>query len=316
MISTTKAITAPILIGGLALLTSCAKPKIINYNPSDFINPNREVIKTIKAKLPQPSVHATYGLGNDPAIEKAYHTFTKRGIANNIKANGFVTFAYSPDNRPIIACAPLHLCVVQLEHGEQINNIELGDSAHWMVSTALIGSQSNGSYQIAIKPKLFDTATDMVITTNRRTYNIGLVSQKGQTTHVASFYYPEETLQAANRQFHHIHNNMLKQATVYQNTKMNLSNLNFDYVLRGSQTAWAPMRVFDDGDKTFIQMPPISERMDLPVLYILKNKKMALVNYRYKRPYYIVDGLFAKAYLISGKGENQQRIEIDNQKLA
>ena len=311
-----RKIITPFILTGLALMTGCAKPKIVNYEPSDFINPNREIIKTVKAKTPEPKIHATYGLGNDPAVEKAYRTFAKKGIANNIKAKGFETFAYSPDNRPIVACAPLHLCVVQLEQDEQINNIELGDSAHWMVSTALIGSQSSGSYQIAIKPKLYDIATDMVVTTNKRTYNIGLVSQKGQTTHVASFYYPEETLQAANAQWKQFTHNQLRQETVTTDTKMNLNNLNFDYVLRGSQTAWAPMRVFDDGNKTFIQMPAISERMDLPVLYILKNRKMALVNYRYKRPYYIIDGLFSKAYLVSGKGHHQERIEIDNNRLA
>ncbi|MES2142123.1 MAG: hypothetical protein V4471_04460 [Pseudomonadota bacterium] len=58
--------------------------------------------------------------------------------------------AYS---RPIVVCTPLHLCVLQLEHGEKINNIDLGDAAHWLVSTSLIGSAENGSYQISVKPK-------------------------------------------------------------------------------------------------------------------------------------------------------------------
>ena len=80
--------------------------------------------------------------------------------------------------------------------------------------------------------------------------------------------------------------------------------------------SWAPTRVFDDGAKTFIQMPAISDRLDLPVLYILRNKQIALVNYRYKKPYYIIDGLISKAFLISGKGSGQQRVEIDNKKFS
>ena len=80
--------------------------------------------------------------------------------------------------------------------------------------------------------------------------------------------------------------------------------------------AWAPTRVFDDGDKTFIQMPVVSEELNLPVLYILCNKQLALVTYRYKKPYYIVDGLFSKAFLISGKGSDQQRLEIDNKNFS
>ncbi len=62
-------------------------------------------------------------------------------------------------------------------------------------------------------------------------------------------------------------------------------------------------------------MPAISERLDLPVLYILRNKAMEMVNYRYQKPYYIVDGLFARAYLLSGKGTTQDRVEIDNKNV-
>lgn len=294
----------------LILLSACAKP--IRYNPHDFINPNREIIKKVPDVSPQ-KIHATFGLGNDPAVEKAYQLFSQKGIAKNINQKGFKTFAYDSKSRPIITCAPLHLCVVQLEQGELINNIELGDSADWLISTALIGTKVAGSYQVALKPKLYDIATDMVITTNKRTYNIGLLSQKGQTTHVANFYYPEETLQETNQQLQSqqpLNNN----DTMTNETLTNINHLNFDYVLKGKDYSWSPTRVFDDGDKTFIEMPAISERLNLPVLYILRNKTMALVNYRYKRPYYIIDGLFSKAFLISGKGENQERVEIDNKK--
>ena len=68
---------------------------------------------------------------------------------------------------------------------------------HWSVSISLIGSVGDGSYQVALKPKLYDNATDMVITTNKRTYNVGLVSKEGSFTHIVNFYYPQETLQNA-----------------------------------------------------------------------------------------------------------------------
>ncbi len=297
-----------ILILPLVGLAGCAKH--VTYNPTDFINPNREVVKK-EPVIPQ-KVHATFSLGNDPAVEKAYEKFAEKGVADNISSSGFKTFSYDAQKRPIVTCAPLHLCVVQLEQGESINNIELGDSADWLVSTALVGTKSAGSYQVAVKPKLFDIATDMVITTNKRTYNIGLLSQKGQTTHVARFYYPQETLDDANAQL----NDVVDQSSADPATAIDLKHLNFNYGLSGDAVSWKPTRAFDDGAKTFIQMPAISERFNLPVLYIQRNKQMALMNYRYKRPYYIVDGLFSKAFLISGKGSDQQRIEIDNNNLA
>lgn len=294
-------------------LSGCAKPPVITYNPKDFINPNRVVIKKIKEPMPNPKVQATYGLGNDPQIEKAYQQFLKSGIAKNIESSGFKTFAYDSYSHPIIACSPLHLCAVQLERGEIINDIDVGDSQNWSKPMqALIGTPEDGSYQVLIKPKYYDIATDLVITTNKRTYNIGLLSQKGTYTHVANFYYPQETLQYSIEKAHEANAATEQPSKIDITTQLSLDQINFNYQLKGDPVAWKPTRVFDDGNKTFIQMPPVVERLDLPVLYIAKNRQIQLVNYRYKQPYYIVDGLFAQAYLISGKGSNQERVEIDN----
>lgn len=296
----------------MMLMIGCAKH--VTYNPSDFMNPNREVIKN--EPITPAKVDATFAMGNDPAVVKAYQLYAKKGVAENINSPGFKTFSYDPHKRPIVTCAPLHLCVVQLEQGEIINNIDLGDSADWLVSTALVGTKAAGSYQVAVKPKLFDVSTDMVITTDKRTYNIGLVSQKGETTHVANFYYPQETLDDTNKQLLTQSDQDVNQEQVSNGTLTNLNHLNFDYAFKGDDVSWAPTRVFDDGAKTYIQMPAISDRLDLPVLYILRNKQIALVNYRYKKPYYIIDGLISKAFLISGKGSSQQRVEIDNKKFS
>ena len=307
-----KLIKMGALCAPLIVLAGCAKH--VTYNPSDFVNPNKVVVKNIAATTPA-KIDATFAMGNDPAVVKAYQLYANKGVAQNLVSPGFKTFAYDAHKRSIITCAPLHLCIVQLELGETINNIDLGDSADWMVSTALVGTKTAGSYQVAVKPKLYDIATDMVITTNKRTYNIGLLSQKGQTTHVASFYYPQETLDAVNNQLSQ-QDQSITQNKVSNATLTNLNHLNFNYVLKGGDVAWAPTRVFDDGDKTFIQMPVVSEELNLPVLYILCNKQLALVTYRYKKPYYIVDGLFSKAFLISGKGSDQQRLEIDNKNFS
>jgi type IV secretion system protein TrbG len=293
-------------------LMGCSKRPIIRYNPNDFITPNRVVEKRVPEPVVTPRINATFGVGNNPAVIKAYKLFTKKGIAKNISSQGFKTFGYDAYAHPIVACAPLHLCIVQLEQGETINNIDLGDNAHWLTATAMIGSAQEGSYQVVLKPKLYGISTDMVITTNKRTYNIGLVSERGATTHVVNFYYPEETLQRTIERVHHQESLSDQKGMVSQSTGININQVNFNYSMTGDYPAWRPVRVFDDGSKTFIQMPPVSERMDLPVLYLVKNDAMQLVNYRYRRPYYIVDGLFQVAYLVSGKGSDQIKVAITN----
>lgn len=296
----------PFVLLTALFLAGCAAH---TYSPKDFINPNRVVTRQVSVSVPKPKIRAAFGYGNNPAVVKAYNQFTKSGLAKNIAAGGFQTFAYDAYAHPIVECAPLHLCVIQLERGEQINNIDLGDAAHWLISTALVGSEKDSSYQIAVKPKLYDTATDMVITTNRRSYSIGLVSKKGARTHIINFYYPEDTLDQAVQKLQQAEGS-LEAAPVA--TAVDLNQLNFNYSLSGDYPGWRPSKVFDDGVKTFIQMPPITDRTDLPVLYILRDKQQQLVNYRYKRPYYIVDGLFKTGYLISGKGHTQVRVIICN----
>ena len=96
---------------------------------------------------------------------------------------------------------------------------------------------------------------------------------------------------------------------------MRLNNVNFNYKIKGNSPPWRPLRVFDDGNKTYIQMPELASKFTLPVLYLARNKEMQMVNYRYTKPYFVVDGLFSRAWLISGKGRNQIRVELFNRNI-
>lgn len=283
------------------LLNGCAT-SVPNLAPA-----NRVKIKYQKVYLPQPTVNATFGLQNNANVVQAYKNFVQKGQKNNIYNNGFVTVAYDAYKSPILACAPLHLCVIQLEQNEKINNIELGDAQNWLVHTALLGTSQQGSYSISLKPKEYNLATNMLISTNKRIYNIRLVSKQGFATKVMSFYYPVETLTAQLKKSQH---NFNKNKIIAQTTNLALNKLNFNYELSGNKTSWQPIRVFDDGKHTFIQMPASVAQSVLPVLYLAQNDKLQLTNYRYQQPYYIVDGLFNTAYLITGSGKNQQRVII------
>lgn len=181
-----------------------------------------------------------------------------------------------------------------------------------MVHTALIGTLKQGSYQISIKPKLTDVATDMIVTTDKRSYHFGLLSKHGNASTVVNFYYPEESLIRSK----HLQRLSGFELSYETGKRINLKQLNFNYTISRNRIAWRPHRVFDDGHKTYIEMPSISEQLDLPVLYIKHQKNLELVNYRYQKPYYIVDGLFQSAKLVSGKGRAQQSVMIHNNHLS
>lgn len=299
------------------ILSACVSEKTI-YNDRTTINEepifaNQVIAENNDNPNITSGVVTTYSLQTNAKVNAAYHNFRQYGIAKTINGDNVITYPYDPYAKPILACAPLNLCAIQLQQGELINDISLGDSAHWMVSTALIGTDESGSYQINIKPKQLDLATDMNVTTNKRSYHLGLVSQNEVSAEIVNFYYPEETLQLAiqraNKDF------KSNQHVIEDATQINIESLNFNYQILGDKPVWRPTRVFDDAKKTYIQMPNITKNVELPVLYLVRNKQKQLVNYRYHEPYYIIDGLFEKAYLISGKGREQIKVIITNPSL-
>lgn len=90
----------------------------------------------------------------------------------------------------------------------------------------------------------------------------------------------------------------------------NIENLDFGYALKGDKPAWRPTQVFDDGEKTFIEMPKRLRVREAPVLILRDRGQDRLVNYRVKGRYYLVDRLFERAVLIAGVGRRQERVEI------
>jgi hypothetical protein len=70
---------------------------------------------------------------------------------------------------------------------------------------------------------------------------------------------------------------------------------------------WRPLRAFDDGRKVYIQMPSGLPQGEAPPLFVAgADGRPALVNYRVRGTYYIVDRMFAAAEL--RLGANPQRI--------
>ena len=88
----------------------------------------------------------------------------------------------------------------------------------------------------------------------------------------------------------------------------------FDYRLKGDDNI-RPVRVFDDGKKTYIQISETAKNREAPVLVVIgADGKQEMVNYRVKDDMYIVDRLFEKAELILGSGKKARKVEIDRER--
>lgn len=315
-----KKVTITLTLAGVgaALLTGCTTP-VVKYNPDDFVNPNRVVTKQVEKPV-LPQVNASYGIGNDPAVVKAYKLYQKTGKMETVKGEGWITYPYSSDSKPIISCSMFHFCIVELEAGEKLNSFGLGDTQDWQTNAFVTGEGKNASISIQAKPTRNDISTDLTISTNKRTYLVGLVAKPDASTTVLRFYYPEETMMDSVRQANQLQqggsdSQVVSSTSFSDGTQINLNNVNFNYKIKGDSPPWRPLRVFDDGNKTYIEMPALASKFSLPVLYLARNKQMQMVNYRYEQPYFVVDGLFSRAWLVSGKGSDQERVEILNENI-
>jgi len=244
----------------------------------------------------------------------------KAESANGIKPvggqDGTIRFLFGA-SQPSIVCAVLQVCDVELQPGEQVNSIHLGDSVRWFVEPAITGYGPSEVQHLIIKPQDVNLDTSLIVTTNHRTYNFRLRSHRTQFMPRVSFAYPEDAV----KKWEEIklrETKELAKATLPE-TGEYMGNLNFDYAIDGSGR-WKPVRVYNDGKKTIIQMPAAMAQTEAPTLLVVRGNdsifpwgqsaEEILVNYRVQNDRYIVDMIFDKAILIAGVGSNQERVTI------
>jgi type IV secretion system protein VirB9 len=203
---------------------------------------------------------------------------------------------------PTVIGAPMRISDIELEPGEQVNEILVGDSARWLVES---GSSGANISHIFVKPLDAGLQTSLVVTTNKRVYHLKLVSQKSGHTPRVGFIYQEQALALAARD---------RQEQTWATTEINgqavdLSSLDFAYSVSG-KAPWKPVQVYNDGRRTFIKLPDSARRTETPVLLARQGRKEMLVNYRFRHNAFEVDGLFEHLTLISGVGGDQKKIDI------
>ena len=214
---------------------------------------------------------------------------------------------------PTVVCAPLRMCIVELQAGEKLTGEpQIGDSVRWNVEPASYGAGEEVTPMIILKPKAVGLDTNLVITTNRRSYYFRLISTSQDYVAKVSFDYPEDERirwsAALAKQ------DKATKDAAFENNLMPLAakveDLNLDYRVKGDKSI-RPIRVLDDGVHTYIQMDPAILHREAPVLAVVgPDGKAELVNYRVQGDVYIVDRLFDRARLILGSGRKARKADI------
>lgn len=215
---------------------------------------------------------------------------------------------------PTVVCAPLRVCMIELEAGEKIvGEPHIGDSVRWNISPAMYGTGDRATAVIILKPQMPGLDTNLLITTDRRAYYLRLISKPEDYVARVAFAYPEDETRKWQQQLtaEQALAKQEKHAAETPPAMIAIEKVNFDYTIRGGDDHIRPVRVFDDGAKTYIQMPPEIQHREAPVLLVVgKDGKGEMTNYRVKDQTYIVDRLFDHANLVLGSGKKAQKVEI------
>jgi type IV secretion system protein VirB9 len=217
---------------------------------------------------------------------------------------------------PTVVCAPLRVCIIELQAGEKIvGEPHIGDSVRWNISPSMYGTGDQSTAVIVLKPQTPGLDTNLLITTDRRAYYLRLISKPDDYVARVAFAYSDDDSSRKWQQQLAEQKALAKQqklAAAVPPAVIAVEKVNFDYTIHGGDEHIRPVRVFDDGAKTYIQMAAAElEHREAPVLLVVgKDGKGEMTNYRVKDQTYIVDRLFDRANLMLGSGKKAQKVEI------
>lgn len=218
-----------------------------------------------------------------------------------------VTYLYGGGQATVV-CAPLKLCLVELEPGERVvqDGVHLGDSARWMVSPSV---GANNRTHVVIKPVEVGLETSLALITDRRTYHMRLVSRRDDYMPIVAFHYPDNI--TAQWKSYYEHQAEERQRRTIPGTGENIADLDFNYSIKGCNSCnWRPLRVYNNGAQTIIQMGNNMGQGEAPALLVKTRQGEQIVNYRVRDDRYVVDQVFNEAILVVGVGRHQDRVTI------
>lgn len=218
--------------------------------------------------------------------------------------NAGAVFPFSEATLYHVYAAPERVTDIALQAGETLTAIASGDTARWVIGDTTSGSGGAKRTHILVKPFSSALSTNLVVTTDRRTYHLSLTSRPVEAMAAVEWTYPQDALMAIKRAAAEA------EAAAPVAAGLDLDQMHFGYGISGDRPPWRPLRAFDDGRQTFIEFPASLEVGEAPPLFLVDAKGEAqLVNYRLRGRFYVVDRLFDAAELRLGT-KHQQVVRI------
>ena len=208
-------------------------------------------------------------------------------------------YDYAPGALYEVYAAPGYLSTILLEPGEAIITVAAGDTTRWLVEETTSGDLADPRTMLLVKPTRAGIRTNIVLATDRRTYLIEAIAVQGSAYSAQTAWRYTEASRTADRI-----------------GGVALEELTFRYrieTVRGRAPHWRPVRVFDDGRRTYVEFPLDIATSEAPPLFLRDGADVALVNYRVAGNRYVIDRLFDVAELRLGS-QRQTIVRISRER--
>lgn len=235
-------------------------------------------------------------------------------------SDGSILYPYG-QSWPTVVASPLHVAIIQLAPGDKPGQVVLGQPGEWRITQAMAGNVPI----LAISPRFAGLHTNLMITATSaggrpRIYYVNLVSDKSRYVPRVGWYFPGQIEQQWTQSAAEV-----SQSTVATLPGLNADDLNFRWRISCGGGGWfsssqcssiKPTRVFDDGVHTYIQMPRrAASHSGLPTVLATNTAgQPAVINFRVKDGYYILDGVPHQIKLIAGVGSSGRVVVITHER--
>lgn len=207
--------------------------------------------------------------------------------AKNAQGNSTMTFRYQPNHLYKIYCRTGFITDVALHKGETVNFVGGGDTSAWAINSTTV----DGTPHIYIKPVVETSTTNIIITTNKRSYQLIVNTSDWYNPMIRWTYNDEDLAEAIAKKKRD------EVAITGTMSAKSVSDLHFNYKINGSSSN-KPSMVFDDGEKTIIKYNS-KLPSKAPAIFIRERgrKGVSLVNFKMKDNCYLLDRVVDQAEL-------------------
>lgn len=248
-------------------------------------------------------------LTNKMEIDKETDNYVNNGQADIItRPDGTILYPYGLSEANLTAKRMMYTKIV-LQEGEKIMSMAAGDTTRWNILPSYIGDANSYTPIVLVKPFMGGLETSLSIITDRRDYDITIRSvDVGDYMTRIGFYYPQDKADSIKVGLPPDKTESMEGKQPY----IDIENIKYDYHIKGDRRlSWYPASIFEDGSKVFIRMPDHVNHSELPVFMALdQSGQTEMVNYRYYKPYYVIDNIFERGVLILGTDKYRQMITL------